>query len=154
MSDVATWVPEKPITDPKQLVATVLDIVVNHPEAHDQAGWIEICDDEGDTRYPDGITLKNMREAVSCGSTCCVAGWIVTLAGGVWTNDSAVRLHKSYDQNISEAAGELIEELADGRDVDVDRLFACGTAREDVVKLLRQMVDDEVRQVPGDADLA
>lgn len=88
-----------------ELAWRVRDVIVQHPEHHDQRAWLYLGRDvSGDALLGADDVLA------SCGTTACAAGWTVLLAGYRVDNNGFI-----YDANgvrtghyISELAQELL----------------------------------------------
>lgn len=65
----------------------VRDPILHHPETHEQASWITTVAFElhkaaaAAAQYPRGTRYFRHMQKVVCGTTACVAGWAVQLAG-------------------------------------------------------------------------
>jgi hypothetical protein len=65
------------------LIDRVVDVIEHNPNAHDQSYWAWRDMDYSLTAPPLSISLDNF----PCGTTACVAGWALLLAGYVLTFD-------------------------------------------------------------------
>lgn len=69
------------------LLRKVLEQILHHPETHEQASWIKTVTLElpgsmaGAAQYAAGTRYFRHMQKVACGTTACVAGWAVQLAG-------------------------------------------------------------------------
>lgn len=142
------WLPKEPITDSLELVRTIKDIVIEHPENHDQEFWIE---KEEWTRADEftGTTLKT----VDCGTTMCVAGWAATLAGYAWDGNTHVfpRGNAAYVRRVSDVAFDLLYGEVEAKDPgaannDSYALFFKAHDQEEVLEgldsLERQIIEE------------
>ncbi len=69
------------------LLRKVREQILHHPGTHEQASWIKTVTLElpetpaGAAQYPTGKRYFRHTQKVACGTTACVAGWAVQLAG-------------------------------------------------------------------------
>lgn len=142
------WLPKEPITDSLELVRTIKDIVIEHPENHDQEFWIENNEWTHVSEFT-GTTLKT----VDCGTTMCVAGWAATLAGYAWDGNAGVfpRGNAAYVRPVSEVAfdllyGEVEAKDPNAADNDAWALFYEAQTQEEVLEgldsLERQIIEE------------
>lgn len=107
-----------------ELAWRVRDVIVQHPEHHDQGAWI----DPG-RGWPFDARLTADDVLASCGTTACAAGWTVLLAG--YRVDDNAYIYDANGVRIERLISHLAQELL-------------GLTRDERTRLFHAVSEDSV----------
>jgi len=138
------------------LLRKVREQILHHPETHEQASWIKTVTLElpeaaaGAAQYPTGMRYFRHMQKVACGTTACVAGGAVQLAGmeplqgdiqawadGVYTHQTFQVTEEPGAEPIRSAARRLLGLI----ETDADTLFDANNTRDYVLDSLANYID-------------
>lgn len=64
---------------PAKLLYEVAEMVEAYPESYNQMVWVQDAAEESDVSW-DQVALVELVQNPSCGTTACIAGWVVAIA--------------------------------------------------------------------------
>jgi hypothetical protein len=148
MTDLAYDVP---------LLRKVREQILHHPETHDQGWWMTTVAMQvsgaaaAAPQYPRGERYFGHRQKVVYGTTACVAGWTVQLAGWQPVQEDAqawadgIYTHRTFQ--VSEVAGaqpqtipSVARRLLGLDETQADTLFDANNTRGHVLDLLEDYI--------------
>jgi len=140
------------------LLRKVREQILHHPETHEQASWITTVTFElfesaaGAVQYPRGTRYFRHMQKVVCGTTACVAGWAVHLAGmeplvgdiQAWSD--GVYTRQAFQVTEEPGAGpapirSTARRLLGLNEIDADTLFDANNTRDFVLGSLADYID-------------
>jgi len=140
------------------LLRKVREQILHHPETHEQASWIKTVTLElpeaaaGAAQCPTGASYFRHMQKVACGTTACVAGWAMHLAGmepvqgdsRAWAD--GVYTHQTF--RVTEEPGaepdpirSVARRLLGLDDTDADTLFDANNTRDYVLGSLADYIN-------------
>jgi hypothetical protein len=139
-----------------ELLTKVRDQIRDHPEVHDQEHWWKIVSTEVpegfEVQNPDSTWYTDAKETLpQCGTSMCVAGWAVHLAGlkpapedaftssfteGIVITDVETVWNGDFEEHISDVAADLL-----GLDPDqADALFEPFWTHAEVLAMMDEAI--------------
>lgn len=132
----------------------VRDLIKKHPEKHDQEQWVNVPADL--VKFNDGGTAL-----ATCGTSACVAGWAVAMAGGKYlinrgcheAREGVYAPHRVVDPVGNAHLIEVYAAKVLGlTDKEADILFEATNSREEVLDMLKALIKGRKIERPDSDD--